>query len=112
MPFALQEGSLLHAVYLDDALILHCDAHPGAGLGQAAGDDSANTAGGPGDQCYFASQVDTGHRLTLPARAAAGGFGCSVLVHRGQVFSHDVDHAQVHVADGGAYRRQYLVGTA
>ncbi|MGQ3044539.1 MAG: phage tail protein [Brevundimonas aurantiaca] len=32
MPFALQEGSLLHAVYLDDALILHCDAHPGAGL--------------------------------------------------------------------------------
>ncbi len=32
MPFALIEGVPLHAVYLDDQLILHCDAHPDAGL--------------------------------------------------------------------------------
>nr|WP_314121382.1 phage tail protein [uncultured Brevundimonas sp.] len=32
MPFALIGGPPLHAVYLEGELILHCDAHPGAGL--------------------------------------------------------------------------------
>jgi hypothetical protein len=32
LPFALQEGAPLHAVYLDDNLLVHCQAHPGAGL--------------------------------------------------------------------------------
>lgn len=31
-PFALESGPPLHAVYLDGELIVHCDAHPGAGL--------------------------------------------------------------------------------
>jgi len=32
LPMALEEGAPLHAVYLDDELIAHCAAHPGAGL--------------------------------------------------------------------------------
>ena len=32
MPMALEDGPPLHAVYLDGELILHCEAHPGAGL--------------------------------------------------------------------------------
>lgn len=32
LPMSLEEGPPLHAVYLDGELILHCEAHPGAGL--------------------------------------------------------------------------------
>lgn len=32
IPFALIDGAPLHAVFLDGEMILHCDAHPGAGL--------------------------------------------------------------------------------
>lgn len=32
LPMALEEAAPLHAVYLDDELIAHCDAHPGAGV--------------------------------------------------------------------------------
>ena len=78
------------------------NADLGSGLGETGGDNSADAPGSPGDQCDFATQVDTGHLVSLPARAAAGCFGFGLLVHAGQVFPHDVDHAQVHVAYGGA----------
>lgn len=32
VPMALRDGAPLHAVYLDDELIAHCEAHPSAGL--------------------------------------------------------------------------------
>lgn len=32
VPMALREGSPLHAVYMNDELIMHCEAHPGLGL--------------------------------------------------------------------------------
>lgn len=32
VPFALRDGAPLHAAYLEGELILHCEAHPGAGV--------------------------------------------------------------------------------
>ena len=41
-------------------------------------------------------------KCLLPARAAAGGFRRSILVHAFQVRAHDVDQIQLNIADGGA----------
>ena len=49
------------------------DADIGSGLGQAGGNDAADAARSPGDQCYLASQFDARHGSDLPARAAGGG---------------------------------------
>ena len=100
LPAGLLDGVNDHGRGVGTGVII--DADPSTSLGKTGGDNGADTPGCPGDQCYFAAEVDAGHRAALPARAAAVGLLRGILVYAFEVRAHDVDKTQLNIADGGA----------